>query len=460
MIKNKGFTLVEVIVSLAILGIISIYFLGAMANHFSLLTRTKNITEQVFLVQREMEEEIDLVKQEIIDLKAGVSVPNPRDLKTKDIFVDDLGGIEVSYYEVKKSLNSKDYFTLVSNVKSEPLELIELENIGVKLLHETINVDNGYSTVDFSIVGNFKNLEEYKYDHLLNQVEWYVTNKEYNIPMPKDSNFDMDDDLDYNSYYFPLFPKDYELIANETVFKFGSSVNTFNKLEEFRGRHILYTVTPAAKSGKLGIQKVADPIFISGLPTTNNIVMHFDASYISVYDDEQVQKNDDNWFLKKWFDISSIIGNGKTSPDEFAISGSDNKPIVKRTDRDVGFIGQFLSFYNDDDSEEFLEINQETENKTLTAISVVKNRSKDEETEYLKNGEIELKLEQNSDEGEHTWIVHFEVFESRDNQFLIGGEYVDIAEIIVYEGELNETTLNEIENYLIEKYKSPIVMWE
>lgn len=443
--KSKGFTLIEIIVAIAVLGIISMSFLGAMASHFGFLNRTKRITNDVFLAQREMEEKIDEVKEQIRK--------DELELKKKTIFASALGGVEVEYYEVEETFKGKGYYALVSNIKPDPLELVELESLGIKLKQGENQVSYGYGTSNFSIIGNFRNLEKYKYDHLLNQVEWYVSSDEYNIPMPKDPDFDLNDDILYNSYYFPLFPRDYILIDNETIYKFGSSETAFKHLSDYAGRHIIFTVTPAAKSGKLGIQSVSDPIFISGLPITDNLIMHFDAAYIDILDTNEVQNVGDDYYVSKWIDLSSIIG--QDNPNESATPGTYNKPLAKRTDMGSGFIGQYVRFNID----QYLEVNaQNTNERTLYIVSVVKNRSKTDETKFLQNGSIELKLPPNDNDYDYEWTITTDVFVSDSNNFLIGGPYVDIAEIIVYNEVLDEDKINKVQSYLAEKYKAPTVI--
>jgi len=451
--KNKGFTLVEIIISIAILTIISSFFLVLMANHYSIFNKTKAITEDVFLTQREIEEEIDLVKQEIQDINNGETPSNPRTVNKQSIFDSDLGGIEVSYYEVEKSLNSKIYFTLVSTIKPEPLEKIKLDSIDSKLKHNDNDVEYGYTTSDFSIIGEFNNLELYKYDHLLNQVEWYVSNEKFNMPMPKSESLDM---FDPDSYYFPVFPRDYKLIDNETIDKFGLSTNIiFDKLTEFGGRNIVFTVTPAARSGKLGEQMVSDPIFVSGLPITEGLIMHFDASYIDVTILNEVQVINNDWNVWTWFDISSIIGN--TSLNDFAqkLPAISEKPKVKRTEVGVGFIGQYVSFNENQE----LVITQNTSGY-LTVLSIVKNRSLSEEAEYFKHGNIVLKLGPNDEENIGNWRVEWDVISTQNNTFEIGGKNVDIAEMLIFEGLLDDNKIDDIETYIENKYIDVIIIDE
>lgn len=442
---NRGYTLIEVIVSIAVLGIISVFFLGAMTGHISLLNKTKEITKGIFLLQREMEEEIDIVKAEIRE--------NNLSLEEKTIF-DSLGGLKVNYYPISKNFYNREYYTLVSDVKPDPLELIKLESIDNKLYQYTDLVGYGYGTADFNIKGSFKNLDEYKWDHMLNQVDWYVSNPEYNMPMPKEPSFNLEDDILYNTYYFPLFPRDYEIVDNETIFKFGTNYSTFNLLPEFAGRNVIFTVTPAAKSGKLGIQSISKPVFISGLPNLDNIVMHFDASYIDVLDSNEVKKVGTEWHLNKWIDISSIIG--KTTPNRASVLKANDNPIVMRTNIGEGFIGQYVRFK----SNQYVEIRDlNTIGQEITVISVIKNHSKNESTAYFKNGGFLFNLDPNTEDNDYQWEIRVDSFTSDSNHFYFGGKSVDIAEVIIYNEVLEELSdeLTEIKDYLFNKYDSPKV---
>ena len=63
--NKKGFTLIEVILSLALLGIISVGLTAVMSNHFLFFNKSKNISKEVFETQEKMEMLIDEIKEDI-----------------------------------------------------------------------------------------------------------------------------------------------------------------------------------------------------------------------------------------------------------------------------------------------------------------------------------------------------------------------------------------------------------
>lgn len=441
--KRNGFTLVEVILAMAILGIISVSFLTILSSHFVFLNKTKDISQQVFLAQRNMEVEIDDVKDKI--RKNGLT------LKEKTIFAD-LGGVIVKYYEIEKTFNNKAYYTLVSNVKPEIIEPIALKSIGIKLKQGISQVSYGYGTGGFSVVGNFENDNLYKWDHLLNVVEWYVSNKDYTTPLPKDPSFSLNEDILNNSYYYPLFPRDYTLVSNETIYNFGAHERTFPLLNSYAGRHIVFTVTPGAKSGKIGKQSVSLPVFVSGLPTTENLSSHFDAGFIDPSDSTEVAGNK----VVKWLDVSSIYGESK--PNEAAVAIS-MKPELMKMGMDTGSKWQHVRFSADN---QYLEIkSQNTNNENIYIFAVVRNRVEDAEAVFLKNGGYEFSIPKEESVSEvigKDWFVVKESIRSQNDDFRLGGPNVDIAEVLIYKGGLTTEKIETIEKYLNAKYKSPIVV--
>ncbi|MDY0277983.1 MAG: prepilin-type N-terminal cleavage/methylation domain-containing protein, partial [Acholeplasma sp.] len=383
--KLRGFTLVEVIISIAILGIISVGFLAAISSHYSYLNKTKEISEEVFLAQAEMEEKIDIVKDSIRENDGTIT------LKQKTIFAD-LGGIVVDYYEMQEPISSKKYYTLVSDVKPDILGVIELESLSSKLKQETQDSSVGYANDSFDIIGTFKNNDLYKFDHLLNVVEWYVSTDKFIMPMPKSATFDINDDIAYYSYYYPLFPRDYILIDNDVVNNFGTHNVTFPDLSSYAGRHIVFTATPGAKSGKIGKQLASKPIFISALPIIDDVVTHFDASYIDPTISDETDINGTNIGVKRWYDLSSIFG--RNTPNQYAEPiNTTQYPDLIKMEINLGFAGQYVRF--DNDNKRLRIINQGTKNNDVYIYSVVRNRVITDKSKFLKNGTNDLFIEEN-----------------------------------------------------------------
>lgn len=437
--KNKGFTLIEVILSLAVLGIISMAFLTGMSNHFTFLNKTKTITQDVFVAQSEMEKEIDNVKDQIRK--------NKLPLKDKIIFKDDLGGINVKYVEVEEEYANKEYYTLVSNIKPDLLKVIELESIDIKLNQGILESTNGYASGAFEILGKFKNKNEFKYDHLLNNVEWYVSSEEFNMPIPE--GLDLENDILIDSYYYPIFPRDYILVSNSIINNFGTHERPFSELSSYSGRNIIFTATPGAKSGKIGKQGVSEPIFISGLPITDKLEIHLDAGFIN-FDpayNNGVKKNGEMIEVIKWEDLSSVYG--KKKPNEAAEVYGYEKPELKKTKMGVEFIGQYIKFIDG----QFLEIrNQNTLNKPINIFAAVRNRKINEESIFLENGNNEFSIVAKEEELDPDWEILLRTEQSSSNAFKIGGKNVDIAEIAIYTGELSDTQVSKIEKYFVRKY--------
>lgn len=490
---KKGFTLIEIILSLAILGIVCVGFLTAMSSYFKFFNKTKQISQSAYEAQQQMELLIDKVKEDIGDnegaLELNIDDKTLERKKTDPIWKglkSGFGsGVKVNYFEAIETFNNKTYATLVSDFKPNIHDtLIELYEIKNRVNQGNIEVPYGYGTGNFSVIGSYKNADKYnsnneynkyKYSHLLNVIEWYVSSDEFNMPIPNDDEFktrlnNADPEL---MHYYPVFPQDYILVENDSDYGFYDTIykeeifpNLGKHSEKYKGVNVIFAVTPGAKSGKIGIRKASEPVFISGLPVTDGLTIHLDAAFLDPYDSNGTGEiNKDDKTVKKWNDLSSIFG--KSTPNEFAApKNGGNKPQLLKTEIGESFIGQFVRF---DDDNQMLEIkNQNTKDKNIYIFAAVKNNTENsqdpQDIAFITIGETDQEQEivvpvvYDADRVGEWVIIKKSINNAQGNNFKIGGLDADVAEIAVYDSTLSNEKIKEIENYFLSKYRTNVLV--
>lgn len=71
----------------------------------------------------------------------------------------------------------------------------------------------------------------------------------------------------------------------------------------------------------------------------------------------------------------------------------------------------------------------------------------------MKNGTKELRVSTNPQNKNSNWVIVKEFYTSTNDDFELGISDVDIAEIIVYKGNLDTASTDKVEAYLKSKYK-------
>lgn len=468
--NKKGFTLIEVIIALALIGIITVGFVAAMGNYFLFFNKTEEISRSIFRTQQQMEISIDEVKKGIRDNKESTQIAGKSRKTTPAIWksIDNRRnspGVQINYFEVEELFNNKPYITLISNIKPEIDDnLLELHTIGILSKKGNNDVPYVYSSDSYSILGNFENDRNTssKYNHLLNVVDWYASSSGFNMPVP--SNVMPNEE----QHHYPVFPVDYKIIKTSRIDRYGKHLdvkfiekNDNTRLEDYRGRHIIFAVTPGAKSGKIGIQSVSRPVFISGIPIVDNLDIHLDASFTGSNSlnefESRTRGGETTHYVTKWNDISSAYT--QNDFEEAAVQATSNKrPQLLKTDREESFIGQFVKF----NSNQELEIeNQNTSGKNIYVFAAVRNDM--DNIVFLKNGNRSIRAPLVVGENKvGDWIIVKENYRSNNNTFNIGAADIDIAEIAVYtskpDGKDEETFEQEILGYFLTKYRTNVLV--
>jgi prepilin-type N-terminal cleavage/methylation domain-containing protein len=277
--SNKGFTLVEVILSLAIFSIISVGFLGMFSSVYINTFKSTVVTENAFLAQRQIEDQIAVVKS---DLEKNI-LPTGLTSTTVALFSGtNLRNVVV--YHLTQSVTSDQVIdTLVAQSRPPQLQVPNITStVTIASFSGTIQKD--YPNIGMPnlrvelgtplVVDNPGLLIRYLY-------YWYISNPGYYITNTP-----------------PLFPDNYEIIAEHTTNLIPLVPATYG------GRFLKLVVTPVGEKGQMGSSVQSNALYISGIPINDNLIFNLDASYINVSDTtNQVRKVGADIFVKKWQDI-------------------------------------------------------------------------------------------------------------------------------------------------------------
>ena len=303
--KTKGFTLIEVILSIAIFAIISVGFLGMFSTVFISTFRSTSITEDIFLEQQGIEEKIALAKSA---LEEG-NTPTGLTSSTFEMFSGaNLRNVVV--YQIEQGDASKQGLeTYVAQTRAPLLQTPNIDSgvkiavfdntsgVPVKENFPNIGMITNHS-LDLDVTLSVDNpglLIRYLY-------YWYISNPGYYIPSNP-----------------PIFPDNYEIIPDFT----SSSISTIPA--SYAGRFIKLVVTPVGEKGQMGTSVESNAVYISTMPINTNVIFHIDSNYINKDDATQVQNTTVSGkvysFINKCIDISS-------SKLDMAQSSTSLRPIL------------------------------------------------------------------------------------------------------------------------------------
>lgn len=277
--SNKGFTLIEIILSLAIFAIISVGFLGMFSTVFINTYRTTEVTENTFQSQKEIEEEIIRVKNQ---LTQGIT-PTGVTASTVSVFSGS-SEREVTVYHLKISTAGSTVESMVSETRAPQLRVPVITS-GVHIRYFSgatalayPNIGHSNLKADLSTelqVDNPGLLIRYLY-------YWYISKPGQYVPARP-----------------PVFPDDYILITDQTTRLIT------NIPESYAGRFLKLVVTPVGERGQMGTSVESNEIYLSPFKTNANLLLHFNASYVDIGSADTTLIGASE-FLTTWRDIGSL----------------------------------------------------------------------------------------------------------------------------------------------------------
>lgn len=288
--KRNGFTLMEIIIAIALVGIIAVGLIPAFATQFKMTMDTRDLTVKGFNAQGVLEDDIQIT-QEL--LRENGPYDRDGDIPTED---GTIFGREVSMFKLSKvyPLNDNKKLTVFLSEKlaemsyRNPLiaSMVRIDgenNSGVvKEGVEVVNVNEGS---DFKLVKGAYKIQDYSSIQDLNLYRWYRSTE---------------------GFADPKFPDDYEFM-NE--WRNRKTIPREDLKALASNRFLMLALIPVDKSGVRGAEKPStNRVYIQGKDWREGIFAWVDKNENGIFDEagdipvKYKVGSRDNWPLIKGFD--------------------------------------------------------------------------------------------------------------------------------------------------------------
>ena len=425
--RIKAFTLIEVIVSLAVIGILAVGILPVMSGGLMFLNQSKVITQNIFDVQKEMELAIE-------STKAHASGLTPKTLKLFDGHE-----VEVTYYEVSTEKNGKKYSTLVSETRPPEYKSLDITGV-IAVANNNLNLKVVPSKTGNSVEARHDPITDHEY--FKTSYQWFVSRKGFNIPYFEEATVKEEE----VGTIYPAFPYDYEPLP------LNFDTVRLNNLTTFAGKHIVFTAEPVSIYGKFGAEAISNTIYVTDSLLPEKLLVHLDASLIDDSNGSaQVRKAGTISHVKSW--------TNQVLTTKSANQGTENKqPIVKTNPPQVDYIGKYVDFGSNDR----LDISNYSDliDENLSLYMVVRGNAQG----VINHSSTTIHVADSGSNPNNAiivpiangWKIAKKDYTTADNNpagsLRVDSVDIDIAEILVYK-QLDSTEDEAVINYLKNKYK-------
>lgn len=247
--KKKGMTLIEIIIALAILGIISVTFLPSSVKSFSNMINSRELTTNTFAAQEDLEDKIENERKLI---NSTGYIPS----ETLNLSFDNGKTASINGTTLKGESNGVIITAFLPDIK-EPVDTT-FPNVSVKtipknvdeeVINENLSSINIWNKSNVSFEGDItyhKNPGDDEYENRVFRLihTWHISKDEY-----------VEGDI-------LSFPDDYELIKSTT--KENPTLAYKDQLdikEEYANKLIIYSITQVSIYGRYG-EIYSNPILV------------------------------------------------------------------------------------------------------------------------------------------------------------------------------------------------------
>lgn len=299
---KKGFTLLEVLVAMALLSIITTVIVGLVSKQYVMVNETKEITVDSFQNAKNMQRTIDEIKTDLEDDGEYTGLASiPLELFTGE------DKVKIEYYEVNENYEDRHLTSLVGKRKPKNWLVPSVINVKTQLKNNGANTQNISYYTDKMSVDTEHELVNPNNIYLTTRFNWYVSKPGFTIPYEY-KNDTMEGEEAVGTLY-PLYADDYFYLGKEKLEKIS------DLKKEYAGKHLLLSVRPVATSGKMGIAGNTDPtVFVVRPPFTDKLKLHLMAGILEIGADKEIKPDASgtHYTVMEWKDkLSNKVANGK-----------------------------------------------------------------------------------------------------------------------------------------------------
>ncbi|WFA09181.1 type II secretion system protein [Tissierella sp. Yu-01] len=269
--NNKGLTLIEVILSMAIIGLIASVFLPSMTSSLSMMIRAKDLTKGIFEARQKIEVAMEVAR----DRDTSKYDSRFHEDKSYNIFGKKIEGVLIN-----QPISNNNEFTVFipdNSTLEEPMPVIKTGTVGISPSEFFYGFKSGAK-----LYGENGYLED--------DTNYYITLSNWYVSKPGFEGYVPDSIDNSNEGYFgtryPSWPQDYIKIKNNS----SQLTNLYNYIDDYKGRYIVFSQIPVSNIGKYGIEVPSKPVFLAGLPVLYpKIHLDVDTFQHEIYEEEGIE---------------------------------------------------------------------------------------------------------------------------------------------------------------------------